>query len=169
MDDARIFVVAKIGFQKSKTFVPVFGMLGVKLQHGINHTSIFAIAWNLFKADFDAANGTNATSANPTTNAIVSTVNGAIYFAFTAGGWQTFAPTARTGTSLYETDDGATGGGGQYLLQETAGSQAMTWTMASDDWGAVGVAFKEVDTPISQELLPRKFRRYVAIQTQIRS
>jgi hypothetical protein len=98
---------------------------------------------------FDAANGTNATSTNPTTNAIVSTVNGAIYFAATAGGWQSFAPSGRTGTSLYETDDGATGGGGQYLLQTTAGSQAMSWTFGtSDDWGAVGVAFKEVNAPV---------------------
>jgi hypothetical protein len=100
-----------------------------------------------FTSAFDAANGTNATSTNPTTNAIVSTVNGAIYFAAVAGGWQSFGPSARTGTSLYETDDGATGGGGQYLLQGTFGSQAMTWTQASDDWGAVGVAFKEVPAP----------------------
>lgn len=113
---------------------------------------------------FDAANGTNATSTNPTTNAIVATVNGAIYFATTAGGWQTFAPAGRAGTSLYETDDGATGGGGQYLLQATAASQAMTWTFAtSDDWGAVGAAFKEVTPPppvVPPELLPRHTHRY---------
>lgn len=101
-----------------------------------------------FTSQFDAANGGNNTSTNPTTGAIVSTVNGAIYFAATAGGWQTFAPSARAGTSLYETDDGATGGGGQYLLQGAAGSQAMTWTFGtSNDWGAVGVAFKEVPAP----------------------
>jgi hypothetical protein len=101
-----------------------------------------------FTSQFDAANGTNATSTNPTTNAIVSTVNGAIYFAVTAGGWTTFAPSARTGTSLFETDDGADGGGGQYFLQTSAGSQAMTWTFGtSDDWGAVGAAFREVPMP----------------------
>jgi hypothetical protein len=118
------------------------------------------------RSAFDAANGTNATSTNPTTNAIISTVNGAIYFATTAGGWQAFAPTARAGTSLYETDDGANGGGGQYLLQGTAGSQAMTWTFGtSDDWGAVGAAFKEVDPPTPPpEVLPRHYHKYSIFQ-----
>lgn len=101
-----------------------------------------------FTSLFDAANGSNGTSANPTTNAIVSTVNGAIYFATVATGAQTWSPSGRTGTQLYDTDDGSTGGGGQYLLQTTAGSQAMSWTFGtSDDWGAVGVAFKEAPMP----------------------
>lgn len=117
---------------------------------------------------FDAANGSNGTSTNPTTGAIVATVNGAIYFATVASGAQTWAPTGRTGTQLFDTDDGATGGGGQYLLQATAGSQAMSWTFGtSDDWGAVGAAFKEADIPVPSELLPRRHRRQ-AIQPMLR-
>jgi hypothetical protein len=100
-----------------------------------------------FTSQFDVAAGTNGTSANPATGAMVSTVNGAIYFAAVASGAQTFAPSARTGTSLHETDDGAHGGGAQYLLQTSAGSQDMSWTQSSDDWGAVGVVFKEVPAP----------------------
>jgi hypothetical protein len=97
-----------------------------------------------FTSLFNAAAGSNNTAANPTTGSIAGTIAGDIIFATTAGGWQAFAPSARTGTSLYETDDGANGGGGQYLLQGGSGAQAMTWTQASDDWGAVGAAFKEV-------------------------
>jgi hypothetical protein len=97
-----------------------------------------------FTSLLNAAAGSNATSTNPTTGNIAGTIAGDIIFATVAGGWQAFAPSARTGTSLYETDDGANGGGGQYLLQGGSGAQAMTWTQASDDWGAVGAAFKEV-------------------------
>ncbi len=98
---------------------------------------------------FDDDAGGNATSANPTTGNIVPTVNGAIIFAACASGAQTFAPSARTGTSIYETDDGAHGGAAQYLLQAVAGTQAMSWTQSSDDWGAVGVAFKEIVPPLT--------------------
>jgi hypothetical protein len=99
---------------------------------------------------FDVAIGNNATSTNPTTTALVPTVNGAIIFAAVASGAQTWAPGARTGTQLFDTDDGANGGGAQYLLQATAGAQVMSWAFGtSEDYGAVAVAFKEVTPPAS--------------------
>jgi hypothetical protein len=107
---------------------------------------------------FDVAAGSNGTSTNPTTTAMVTTVNGGIIFAAVATGAQTWAPSGRTGTQLFDTDDGAHGGGAQYLLQATAGSQAMAWTFGtSEDWGAVGVAFKEVTPPAS--VLISQFRQ----------
>ncbi|MEO7397327.1 MAG: hypothetical protein ABIW84_02060 [Ilumatobacteraceae bacterium] len=95
---------------------------------------------------FDGANGGNATSTNPTPGAVVTTVNGAIGFAITAGGWTTWAPSAQVGTIIANTDDGADGGGEQYLLQASLGTSTLSWTFAtSDDWGAVSAYFKEID------------------------
>lgn len=118
-----------------------------------------------FTSQFDVAAGSNGTSTNPTTTSMTPTVNGAIIFAAVCSGAQLWAPTARTGTQLFDTDDGTHGGGGQYLLQATAGAQAMTWTFAtSEDWGAVGVAFKEV-TPVITGIYQRHRRRHVKSRT----
>lgn len=98
---------------------------------------------------FDGANGSNGTSTNPTPGAITPTLNGAILFAITAVGAQTWAPTAQAGTIIANTDDGVHGGGEQYLLQATAAAVTMNWTFAtSDDWGAVAAAFIEVDPTV---------------------
>ena len=95
---------------------------------------------------FDVAGGGNNTSTNPSVAlASATTVNGDIVFAAIANGAQTWAPSARTGTQIHDTDTGGFGYGTQYLLQATAGAQTMAWTFGtSEDWGAVAVAFKEV-------------------------
>ena len=93
---------------------------------------------------FNAANGGNATSANPTPGAI-DCLAGDIVLATVASGATTWAPSAQAGTNIQNTDDGAHGGGTQYSTRAAAGSFTCGWTFAtSDDWGAVAAAFREV-------------------------
>jgi hypothetical protein len=102
---------------------------------------------------FIGANGGNATSTNPTPGAVSVTDAGAIGFAITAGGWTTWAPSAQIGTAIANTDDGADGGGEQYILNPAIGNHTLSWTFAtSDDWGAVSAYFKEIP--------PRVFSNY---------
>jgi hypothetical protein len=94
---------------------------------------------------FSAAWGSNGTSANPTTGSAALPSAGNIVFATVASGATTWNPSAQTGTVIQNTDDGAHGGGTQYLIvnDPVPSGQAMTWTQASDDWGAVAAAFSE--------------------------
>jgi hypothetical protein len=96
--------------------------------------SVFSVAW-----------GTNGTSANPSPGTAALPEAGNIIFATVASGAQAWAPSAQTGTVIQNTDDGVHGGGTQYLIVNTPvpGGQAMSWTQASDDWGAVAAAFSE--------------------------
>lgn len=96
------------------------------------------------KSKFNAAAGTNGTSANPSPGAIASCLAGDIVFATCASGATTWAPSAQSGTVIQNTDDGAHGGGTEYSLRATDGSFTPSWTQASDDWGAVAAAFSEV-------------------------
>ena len=101
------------------------------------------------RAEFDGANGGNATSTNPTPGAVTVTTPSNIGFAITAGGWTTWAPSSQAGTVIANTDDGATGGGEQYLANAGLGSHTLSWTFGtSDDWGAVAAFFREV-SPVS--------------------
>ncbi len=94
---------------------------------------------------FEGTNGGNATSTNPTPGAVTVTEAGCIGFAITAGGAQTWAPSAQVGTIIANTDDGAHGGGEQYVLNPAIGSHTLSWTFGtSDDWGAVAAYYKEV-------------------------
>jgi len=94
---------------------------------------------------FDAAAGGNATSANPTPGSATVSEAGDIGFAITAGGWTTWNPSAQVGTAIANTDDGANGGGEQYILNPAIGAHTLSWTFGtSDDWGAVSAYFKEV-------------------------
>ncbi len=95
-------------------------------------------------SQLDVANGGTSTSTNPTTS-VTTTVNGDTIVAIVGSGAQTWAPSARSGTQLADTDEGNFGDGSQYLLQTNAGAQAMSWTFGtSEDWAEVVVAFKEV-------------------------
>lgn len=97
------------------------------------------------KSAFDGANGGNATSTNPTPGAIVTTEDGDILFATVCSGATTWNPGSQAGTVIQNTDDGAHGGGTQYLLQAAKGSVTLGWTFGtSDDWGAVAAAFSEI-------------------------
>ncbi len=103
------------------------------------------------RSAFEAANGGNATSTNPTPGAVTITQAGSIVFAITAGGWTTFTSAngvTASGTSIAITDDGTDGGGEQYSLNPAIGSFTLSWTFGtSDDWGAVVASFKEVPPP----------------------
>jgi hypothetical protein len=91
------------------------------------------------------SNGANGTSTNPAPGAITPSSIGNIGFAITAGGWTTWAPSAQAGTIIANTDDGADGGGEQYIITPNATAVNLGWTFAtSDDWGAVAAFFKEV-------------------------
>lgn len=94
-------------------------------------------------AFFEGANGGNATATNPTPGAV--TQGGGIGFAHTAGGWTNFSTATTVGTAIFTADDGADGGGGQYILAPAVGSHTLSWTFGtSDDWGAVSAYFGEV-------------------------
>lgn len=94
---------------------------------------------------FAGANGSNGTSTNPTPGALTPNGDGAIYFAIVASGATTWSPSAQGGTIIANTDDGANGGGEQYLLQGARAAATLNWTFGtSDDWGAVVMAFDEV-------------------------
>lgn len=136
----ELWYIAGVDTPSSGTFsIPNTGLLS------IDYVGASALAGATMTSAFDVAIGSAGVSTNPTTTALTPTVNGAIIFACCADGAQTWAPSAQTGTNIYTFDSGTFGGSGQYLLQATAGSQAMSWTFGtSEDWGAVGVAFKEV-------------------------
>jgi hypothetical protein len=93
---------------------------------------------------YDSSGVNAATGANPTVS-LTAVAAATILFAVVATGDNGFAPSARTGTSLYEEDIAAWGCGAQYYVKTGTGSQAMSWTeTTSDDYGAISCAFKEV-------------------------
>jgi hypothetical protein len=97
------------------------------------------------KSALQGTNGANGTSTNPAPGSITPSAIGDIGFAITAGGWTTWAPSAQAGTIIANTDDGADGGGEQYIITPNATAVNLGWTFAtSDDWGAVAAFFKEV-------------------------
>lgn len=100
------------------------------------------------RSKFHTSNGANNTAANPSPGAITIVEANEILWAVTAGGWQSWAPSAQAGTIIANTDDGATGGGEQYSINPALGSFTLNWTFAtSDDWGAIVLAFREIPPP----------------------
>jgi hypothetical protein len=101
------------------------------------------------KSDTDASFlhgsvGAGTTGINPTASG-TTTRDGCVIFAVVANGATTWAPSARAGVQIADVDLGTWGGGAQYLLQATAGTQAMSWTFAtSEDYGLVVGAFKPI-------------------------
>lgn len=103
---------------------------------------------------FRGANGGNGTSTDPTPGAVTA-ATGDIGFAVVTSGATTWNSTAQagtgwggTGTGLGDFDDGALGGGLQYLLVVSNGSSTLNWTFGtSDDWGAVSAYFGEYEAP----------------------
>lgn len=91
------------------------------------------------------ANGGTGTSTNPTGPTLTGLVSGDVIIAVVGTGAQTWAPTGRTGTQLYDRDDGSYGNGAQYLIKTDSTNVAMGWTFGtSDDWAICEAAFKEV-------------------------
>jgi len=93
------------------------------------------------------ANGGTGTSTNPTGPTLTGLASGDVIIAVVGTGANAWAPTARTGTQLYDRDDGAYGNGAQYLIKTDATDVAMGWTFGtSDDWAICEAAFKETIT-----------------------
>jgi len=110
------------------------------------------------RSTFLAGWGTNGTSTNPSAGTQAIAEGEAFLIATVFSGATTWAPSARTGTQIHDTDDGAFGGGAQYLIQNTPvpAGQAMSWTFGtSDDWGAVAAAFGTIP--------PLSFNNYLAV------
>jgi hypothetical protein len=111
------------------------------------HLATFKAGTGYISALDAGASATADSATNPTVN-LTTTVNGDAVFAVVGTGATTWAPTARTGTQLFDADDGSYGNGSQYLLQSTAGSTDMGWTFGTaDDWAVMAIAFKEVTPP----------------------
>lgn len=96
------------------------------------------------RSSFIGQTGANNTSTNPTATVAVGEPN-VILFAVVGSGATTWAPSARNGTQISDTDAGADGDGFQYKINAAAGDQQMGWTFGtSDDWGLCAAAFGEV-------------------------
>ncbi len=86
---------------------------------------------------------TETTGESPLVTLVTSVAN-TFLVACVASGDNSFAPTGRTGTSLYEEDIATYGGAAQYHTTADIGSIDLVWTEStSDDYGALGIALKE--------------------------
>jgi hypothetical protein len=100
------------------------------------------------------ASGVRSTTEADPYAAVTTIHDNSIIFAVVSTGDNTFAPTTRTGTSLYEEDIAAYGGAAQWYIKTTAGAQNMSWSDSTiDDYGAIACAFyviaSSTSTPIS--------------------
>lgn len=125
--------------------IPNAGALTIRYQIGMAAAAAGSSSF------FRQANGGNGTSTNPTAGALSDCRAGDIVFGAVFSGATTWAPSARTGTQIQDTDDGAFGGGTQYSIIGADGSFTPGWTFGtSDDWGAVGACFGEWPAPALQ-------------------
>jgi hypothetical protein len=94
-----------------------------------------------YTSALDVTNGNTGLSANPSVS-VTTTTNGDVIVGVMGNGL-TSVPTGRSGTVLYETDNGQHIDAAQYYLQTNLGVWATSWTIASDDWCVCVAAFKE--------------------------
>lgn len=124
--------------------VPNAGVLTVRVAGVTGRSSTGA-------SEFNVANGANNTSTNPTAS-VTTTKDGCFIVSVVGSGATTWAPSARDGTQLWDTDHGADGSGAQYLLQTSAGAQAAGWTFGtSDDWAVCVGAWAPAKGPMTME------------------
>jgi len=94
------------------------------------------------------ANGGTGTSTNPTGPTLTGLASGDVIIAVVGTGANSWNPSGRTGTQLYDRDDGNYGNGAQYLIKTDSADVAMSWTFGtSDDWAICEAAFKENNIP----------------------
>ena len=95
----------------------------------------------------DSSGALSTTASNPSAS-FTPTTSPTLVFAVVATGDDSFAPTVRAGTSLYEEDIATYGSACQYLVKSGTTPQVMFWAeVTNDDWGAIAAAFKEVPKP----------------------
>jgi hypothetical protein len=118
--------------------IPNTGLIGLKVcASSFNSTN---------PAAFDVAGGSNGTSANPSVSVNTATA-GELVVAALGDGLLT-SPTAQSGTTITDRDNGPWVDSHQYTIAGAAGSVASSWTIASDDWCVCVAAFKEVATAL---------------------
>lgn len=100
----------------------------------------------------DLAIGQVATTANPHQH-IQPWIDGDVLVEVCGDGYGT-APSARTHTTLYETDDGDFSDSHQYALIADTTATQMGWTNQSGDWCLILAAFKEETTVLSARIQP---------------
>ncbi len=101
-----------------------------------------------------STSGGSAGSADPS-QTLISTANGDVYVSALFSGRLSCGTVTSPGTELYCNDGGSFNGNSQYYLQTTAGSQAIGWTLNSDDWAMQTAAFKEVNPlPTTSSISP---------------
>lgn len=120
-----------------------------------------------FTFAFDAGTGTGNTAANPS-HSITTTRSGDLILAALATGANSWNPTGRTGTLLFDEDVGTWGGACQYYVMTGSGAQTMSWTFGtSDDYGIVLGAFKLVGfDPVASTLSGRIKNRFIHMITR---
>jgi hypothetical protein len=97
---------------------------------------------------YDNAVATAGVSTNPSTSFTVS--DGAVWFAAIGDGAKTWAPTARSGTQIFDWDAGNWGRGAQYGLKSGTGTQTVSWTFGtSEDWIIEAISFKEAAASVT--------------------
>jgi hypothetical protein len=95
-----------------------------------------------FTSALDVSTGGNNTSANPSLSLTTTAAGDAVVCC--CGGGSDQSPSAFTHTIIGNFDNGLWYNTAGYNLQVSAGAITMTWTVGSDDWGMLMVAFKEV-------------------------
>lgn len=100
----------------------------------------------------DITIGQVLTTANPHQH-IQPWINGDVLVEVCGDGYDS-APSGRTHTTLYETDNGTFSDNHQYgLIADTTATQ-VGWTCTSDDWCLILAAFKEVASGLSARIQP---------------
>ncbi len=117
-----------------------------------------SLAMRIHVSTYKSASGESAldvsaqTSANPGTNpsqSITTTVDGDVMVDALFTGYTTPPSAYNVGVQLYGQDGGSYGAASRYYLQETAGSQTLSWTQPSDDYALITASFKEVGSILS--------------------
>lgn len=108
------------------------------------------VSWFLAGAGFgtilDAEGGANkATGTNPTHSVTSLTAND-LLIGTIANGANSWAPSAQSGTAIFNNDNGTWGGGSQYILDcGTTGSETSSWTFGtSEDHGIQVALFRTI-------------------------
>jgi len=122
--------------------------------HTVSVPNTGSLAMRIHVSTYISATGESAldvyaqTSANPGANpsqSITTTANGDVMIdALFSGNTSLNLASPNVGSTLYAQDGGSYGGASRYYLQATAGSQALSWTLASDDYALITASFKEV-------------------------
>ncbi|MCX9025939.1 MAG: hypothetical protein OIN85_07600 [Candidatus Methanoperedens sp.] len=129
--------------------VPNTGSLAMRLQ-----ASTYKSATGASALDVYAQRPNTGTAESNPSQSITTTVNGDVLIdALFDGG--SAVPTANSYTLIYEQDGGPYSADSQYYLQTTAGSQALSWTIAADDFALITASFKAVNpVPATSSISP---------------